>query len=96
MGNGHDIKIKNFIWRMAMDRLATSSRLAVKGIGVPLVCPLCNHPEEDFVHLFGRCPYTVNIVKMINRKTDGILENMNIRNRKITDILEEIKTKLTN
>lgn len=50
-------KVKNFIWRAAMNCLPTKDLLRIKRVNVNDRCPLCNEEAESIVHTLISCTF---------------------------------------
>jgi ribonuclease HI len=48
-------KSKHLLWRVSKGCLPTRKRLQEKHVTCPMLCPLCNHEEEDDLHVFFNC-----------------------------------------
>lgn len=54
-------KIKNFIWRLLIGALPTSSNLRKRGLGISSFCPICCSEIESLEHLFLECSWVKTV-----------------------------------
>lgn len=52
-------KIKVFVWRFCRNAIPVRRRLSLKGIRVPIICPMCTVDIEHMAHLFYDCRFAV-------------------------------------
>lgn len=52
-------KIRVFLWRFCRNNVPVKSRLSMKGVRLPLNCPMCNSDVEDLLHVFFACPFAL-------------------------------------
>ena len=78
-------KIKNFIWKVIEDGIATNAELFKRKIVVPLNCTMCNHTIEDLHHLNFGCPITTEIIRMIKAPLVVKPQCLKILNVNVTD-----------
>lgn len=50
-------KVKIFLWRFCRNTVPTRWRLRLKGVSVPITCPMCNTDIEHMLHLFFDCAF---------------------------------------
>ncbi|KAG7587712.1 Reverse transcriptase zinc-binding domain [Arabidopsis suecica] len=59
-------KIKHFLWRALSRALATTSRLATRGMHIDTTCPRCRREEESINHALFTCPFATMVWRLSN------------------------------
>lgn len=88
-------KVKNFLWKIEKDGLLTKERLNRQAIATTPGCMFCDCQDENFEHLFIKCPYTSGLIGAINNNVGQILRNLDTSNKRDRTILKELEQRLS-
>ncbi|CAI9293686.1 unnamed protein product [Lactuca saligna] len=56
------LKVKCFMWRVAMDRIPTATALLKRGVQIGTsTCSYCKSEDEDAAHVILRCPMAAKV-----------------------------------
>ncbi|KAK9073323.1 hypothetical protein SSX86_007647 [Deinandra increscens subsp. villosa] len=59
------IKVNAFVWRAALDRIASKTNLSLRGITLDISCESCSGFPESVDHLLFRCPRVKTIWTLV-------------------------------
>lgn len=63
-------KVKVFIWRFCRNVVPVRRRLSMRGVRLPIICPMCLADVEHMTHLFCGCSFAVDCWNHVNLMYD--------------------------